>query len=113
MEVKVRNTTTNFLIFTKENNAEDIDVRIEDNDVWLTVAALCKLYGKSKSTITEHIKTIFDTGEQDENRRVRKFRTLLTDGRHWDTKHYNLAMIIALGYRVNSEEAINKLFVTI
>ena len=78
-EIQIRNTTTNFLIFAKENSAENIDVRVEDNDVWLTANALCRLYGKSKSTISEHIKAIFDTGERIENRSVRKFRTLLTD----------------------------------
>ena len=106
-EIQVRNTTANFLIFVKENNAENIDVRIEDKDVWLTVNALCKLYGKSKSTITEHIKTIFATKEQDENAVVRNFRTTASDGKEYNVKHYNLAMIISIGYRVNSEEAIS------
>lgn len=106
-EIQIRNNTANFLVFVKENNAENIDVRIEDNNVWLTVNAICSLYGKSKSTVSEHIKAIFLANEQSEDRRVRKFRTLLSDGREFNTNHYNLEMIIAVGYRVNSEEAIN------
>jgi len=106
-EIQIRNTTTNFLIFAKETHAENIDVRVEDNDVWLTVSALCKLYSKSKSSISEHIKTIFNTGEQDEFSVVRNFRTTAADGKFYNTKHYNLTMIISIGYRVNSEEAIN------
>lgn len=86
---------------TNEGNTK-IDVRFVGETVWLTQAQLCELYQTSKSNISEHIKHIFEEGELEENSVVRKFRTTAVDGKNYMVTHYNLDMIISLGYRVKS-----------
>ena len=81
-----------------------IDVRLEDETVWLTQAHLCELFQKSKPTISEHIKNIFLEGELKENSVVRNFRTTAKDGKSYNTKYYNLDVIISVGYRVKSRQ---------
>ena len=91
------------LIYQTEDGHTKIDVKFEDETVWLTQAQLCELYQTSKSNISEHIKHIFEEGELDEKSVVRKFRTTAADGKNYNTIHYNLDMIISLGYRVKSK----------
>ncbi|MGN1086458.1 MAG: virulence RhuM family protein [Porcipelethomonas sp.] len=86
---------------TDEGNTK-IDVKIQDETIWLTQAQLCELYQTSKSNISEHIKHIFEEGELEENSVVRKIRTTGADGKNYNIIHYNLDMIISLGYRVKS-----------
>lgn len=95
------------LIYQTEDGQTKIDVKFEDETVWLTQAQLCELYQTSKSNISEHIKHIFEEGELEENSVVRKFRTTAADGKKYNTTHYNLDMIISLGYRVKSKIATN------
>lgn len=95
------------IIYQTEDGQTNIDVKFEDDTVWLTQAQLCELYQTSKSNISEHIKHIFEEGELDEESVVRKFRTTATDGKNYNTIHYNLDMIISLGYRVKSKIATN------
>lgn len=91
-------------IIIYQNNEGDIkiDVRLEEESVWLTQAQLCDLFQKSKATISEHIKNVFEEGELSENSVVRKFRTTASDGKSYDVNHYNLDVIISVGYRVKS-----------
>lgn len=84
-----------------------IDVKIIDETIWLTQAQLCELYQTSKSNVSEHIKHIFEEGELDQEEVVRKFRTTGGDGKIYNVIHYNLDMIISLGYRVKSAIATN------
>ena len=79
-----------------------IDVKLEEETLWLTQAQMCELYQSSKSNVSEHIKHIFEEGELNEESVVRKFRTTAADGKEYLVSHYNLDMIIALGYRVRS-----------
>lgn len=95
------------LIYQMEDGHTKIDVKLEGETVWLTQAQLCELYQTSKSNISEHIKHIFEEGELEENAVVRKFRTTAADGKNYNTIHYNLDMIISLGYRVKSKIATN------
>ena len=90
------------VIYQTEDGLTKIDVRFNDETVWLTQAQLCELYQTSKSNISEHIKNIFLEGELDENSVVRKFRTTAADGKSYNVSYYNLDMIISLGYRVKS-----------
>ena len=80
---------------------------MEDETVWLTQAQLCELYQTSKSNVSEHIKHIFEEGELEEDSVVRKFRTTGADGKKYNVIHYNLDMIISLGYRIKSVIATN------
>ena len=95
------------LIYKSEDGLTHIDVKMEDETVWLTQQQLCKLYQTGKSNVSEHIKHIFDKGELNENSVVRKFRTTASDGKKYNTIHYNLDMIISLGYRIKSSIATN------
>lgn len=81
-----------------------IDVRLEEETLWLNQSQLCVLFQKSKATISEHIKNVFQEGELNENSVVRNFRTTAADGKNYDTFPYNLDVIISVGYRVKSPQ---------
>ena len=95
------------IIYQTEDGYTKIDVKLEDETVWLTQAQLCELYQTSKSNISEHIKHIFEEEELDEKSVVRKFRITATDGKSYNITHYNLDTIISLGYRIKSKIATN------
>ncbi|MBI9036677.1 MAG: virulence RhuM family protein [Bacteroidales bacterium] len=90
------------IIYQNEQGSLKIDVRLEQDTVWLTQSQLCELFNKSKATISEHIKHIFEEGELLENSVVRNFRTTAQDGKSYNTNFYNLDVIISVGYRVKS-----------
>ncbi len=91
-----------FLIYQSEDGSTRIDVMLEAETLWLSQKQLTELFGKAKGTISEHIKHIFEDGELDENSVVRFFRTTAADGKQYEVAHYNLDMVLALGYRVRS-----------
>lgn len=93
------------VIYQTDDGETQIDVKFEDETVWLTQAQLCELYQTSKANVSEHIKNIFSEDELDENSVVRKFRTTAADGKAYLTSYYNLDMIISLGYRIKSRIA--------
>lgn len=95
------------IIYQTDDGQTKIDVKFANETVWLTQAQLCDLYQTSKSNISEHVKHIFEEGELEENAVVRKFRTTAVDGKNYNITHYNLDMIISLGYRVKSKIATN------
>ena len=90
------------LIYQTDDGQTNIEVKIEDDTVWLTQQQLTELYQCSKSNISEHIKHIFEDGELDKDSVVRKFRTTADDGKTYNVTYYNLDMIISLGYRIKS-----------
>jgi hypothetical protein len=93
---------SNILIYQNENGKIKVDVMFEDDSLWLSQAQICEVFGKAKSTISEHIKAIFEEGELDRNSVVRNYRTTANDGKNYDVEYYNLDMIIAIGFRVRS-----------
>jgi len=93
------------IIYQTDEGTTKVEVRFQNDNVWLTQAQLVELYQSSKSNISEHIKHIFEEGELSEDSVVRKFRTTATDSKNYDTTHYNLDMIISLGYRIKSRIA--------
>lgn len=93
------------LIYQTEDNLTKIEVALENETVWLTQTQLGELFQKSKSTISEHIKNVFEEGELDQNSTVRKFRTVQQEGTREverEIEYYNLDVIISVGYRVKS-----------
>lgn len=92
----------NIIIYQSEDGKTHIEVRMDEDTVWLTQAQIGELFNKSKSTISEHIKNVFDEGELDKDSVVRKFRTTAADGKNYETIYYNLDVIISVGYRVKS-----------
>lgn len=95
----------NIVVYVDDNGQPQVDVRFQDETVWLTQAQLVDLYQSSKANVSEHIKNIFDEGELDKNSVVRKFRTTASDGKNYEVNYYNLDMIISLGYRIKSNIA--------
>jgi hypothetical protein len=90
------------LIYQNPDGNIKIDVRLENETVWLTQEQMQNLFGKSKATISEHIKNVFDEGELDKDSVVRNFRTTASDGKRYATNFYSLDVIISVGYRVKS-----------
>ena len=90
------------VVYQAADGVTRVDVRFEGDTVWLTQAQLVELYHSSKSNISEHIKHILEEGELEKNQVVRKFRTTAADGKNYQVMHYNLDMIIAIGYRVRT-----------
>ena len=90
------------MIYQSEDGSTRIDVMLEAETLWLSQKQLTELFGKAKGTISEHIKHIFEDGELVENSVVRLFRTTAADGKQYEVAHYNLDMVLALGFRVRS-----------
>ena len=105
-KLQIRNSTVEFLIFTRQAGEDGIEVRVAEETVWLTQKLISVLFDKGRSTITEHLKHIFETGELDEKAACRDFRHTAEDGKDYTTRFYNLDAIIAVGFRVNSARAI-------
>ncbi len=93
---------TEIIMYRSEDGTTKIDVRMQDETVWLSQAQMVELFQSSKANISEHIKNIFVEGELIENSVVRNFRTTAADGKNYNVKHYNLDVIISVGYRVKS-----------
>lgn len=93
------------LIYQTEEGLTNINVKMQDETVWLTQQQLVELYQSSKSNVSEHIKHIFEEGELEKDLVVRKFRTTASDGKNYNVTYYNLDMIISLGYRIKSSIA--------
>jgi len=104
----IRNSTAEFLTFVRENGADTIAVRFQDEMLWLTLPLIGELFEVAKSTVSEHLTNIFSSGELDETATVRKYRTVRREGSRQverELEYYNLEAIIAVGYRVNSVRA--------
>lgn len=98
---------SNILIYQTTDGVTKIETRLLDDTVWLTQAQICELFQKSKSTISEHVKHIFEEGELEENTTVRNFRTVQIEGNkeiERNKDYYNLDVIISVGYRVKSNQ---------
>ena len=97
---------SNFVIFKIANSKVNINVKFQDETLWLTQKQIAELFEKGRSTITEHLTNIFQTQELIENIVCRNFRHTANDGKNYNSKYYNLQAIIAVGYRVNSYRAL-------
>ncbi len=93
---------SSLILYQTEDGQTRIEVRLLDESVWLSQAQMAELFNKDKRTISEHIQNIFKEGELYENAVIRKFRTTATDGKNYEVLHYNLDVIISVGYRVSS-----------
>lgn len=102
----IRNSTVDFLVFTKDSGAGSIEVRVQDGDVWLTQKAMGELFDIDRSVVAKHLKTIFDSGELEKNSVCAKFAQTADDGKTYQYNFYKLSAIIAVGYKVNSLRAI-------
>ena len=98
-KLQIRNSTNDFLVFSRENGGDGVDVLVSGENVWLTQKSMRILYDAAKSTISEHLTAIFNSGELEDSSVVRKFRTTASDGKPYQQNYYNLQAIIAVGFR--------------
>ena len=103
--ISKNNKISQFLIFNDETGNPKIKVRIDGEMIWLTQKLIAELFDVSVPTINEHLKNIFETAELKDISVIRNFLITAADGKDYDTMHYNLDVIIAVGYRVNSKKA--------
>ena len=103
--LQIRNSTAEFLIFTSQVGKNTIEVRVEDETVWLTQKLIAALFEVDVRTINEHLGNIFKSNELQEKAVIRNFRITASDGKNYNTNFYNLDAIISVGYRVNSLRA--------
>lgn len=104
----IRNSTAEFLTFELQSKQDSIEVRYEDETIWLTQRMMSELFDVAVPTINEHLKNIYSTGELDREATIRKFRIVQTEGTRKverEVDHYNLDAVISVGYRVNSIKA--------
>ncbi|MFQ7292453.1 MAG: virulence RhuM family protein [Monoglobales bacterium] len=104
-KIQVRNSTVDFLMFTRDAGEEGIEVRVQDGDVWLTQKAIGELFEVDRSVVTKHLKNIFESGELDEVSTCANFAQVADNGKTYKYKFYSLPAIIAVGYRINSTRA--------
>jgi hypothetical protein len=102
---RIKKNQSAFILFKTEDEKISVDVRFEDETVWLSQEQMATLFGKGRSTITEHIGNVYDEGELEQNRTCRKFRQVRQEGTREverEIDYYNLDVIISVGYRVKS-----------
>ncbi len=104
-KLQIRNSTAEFLIFTNQLGESSIEVRYEQETIWLSQKMMAILFGCSTDNISLHLKNIFKEGELNEKSVSEDFSVTATDGKTYKTKHYSLDAIIACGYRINSLKA--------
>lgn len=110
-EVTIRSSAAEYLTYVASvgDQQDSVEMRYEDENIWLTQKMMATLYDVDVRTINEHIKKIYLDSELEEDSTIRNFRIVQTEGSRQvtrDTKHYNLQMIIAVGFKVNNERAV-------
>ena len=107
-KITIRSSVAEYLTYVASvgDQRDSIEMRYEDENIWLTQKMMATLYDVGTNTINYHIKKIFEDSELQENSVIRKFRITASDGKSYNTNHYSLEMIIAVGFKVNSERAV-------
>ena len=107
-KITIRSSVAEYLTYVASvgDQRDSIEMRYEDENIWLTQKMMATLYDVGTNTINYHIKKIFEDSELQENSAIRKFRITASDGKSYNTNHYSLEMIIAVGFKVNSERAV-------
>ena len=104
--IQIRNSTVDFLVFTKDAGEEGIEVRVQAGNVWLTQKAIAQLFDVERSVVTKHIKNIYGSGELQESLTCANFAQVADNGKTYQYKFYSLPAIIAVGYRANGQRAL-------
>ena len=102
----IRSSTAEYLTFIAATGEGGVEAIYADENVWLTQKMMGTLYNVNVRTVNEHLQNIFKDNELQNEAVIRNFRITASDGKNYDTKHYNLSAIIAVGYKVNSERAV-------
>ena len=102
---QIRNSTVDFLVFTRDAHEDGIEVRVQDQDVWLTQKAIAQLFEVDRSVVTKHLKNVYESGELSEAATCANFAQVADNGKTYHYKFYSLSAIIAVGYLNNSGRA--------
>lgn len=104
----IRSSAAEYLTFIAATGDDEksVEMRYEDENIWLTQKMMAELYNISVSAINQHLKIIFNDNELDEKAVIKKYLITATDGKGYNTKHYNLQTIIAVGFKVNTQRAV-------
>ena len=107
-EITIRSSAAEYLIYVASvgDQQNSIEMRYEDENIWLTQKMMVALYDASVPAINQHLKRIFDDGELVENSVIKKYLITAADGKNYQTNHYNLQAIIAVGFKINNERAV-------
>ena len=107
-EIEIRSSAAEYLTFIAAtgDDEDSFEIRYEDENIWLTQKMMATLYDVSVSAINQHLKKIFDDNELEENSVIKKYLITANDEKSYNTKHYNLQAIIAVGFKVNNERAV-------
>ena len=103
---EIVSSVAEYLTFMTATGESQVNAIYADENVWLSQKMMGQLYDVEVPTINYHLKKVFDDNELSENSVIRNFRITADDGKNYQTKHYNLSAIIAVGYKVNSERAV-------
>jgi hypothetical protein len=104
----IRSSAAEYLTFVAAtgNDEQNFEMRYQDENIWLTQKMMATLYDVSVAAINQHLKKIFDDGELSQDSVIKKYLTTAADGKNYNTNHYNLQVIIAVGFKVNNERAV-------
>ncbi len=107
-EVAIRSSAAEYLTFVASTGESDtsFEMRYEDENIWLTQKMMAALYDVSVAAVNQHLKKIFEDGELDEPSVIKKYLITASDGKNYNAKHYNLQVIIAVGFKVNNQRAV-------
>lgn len=108
-DITIRSSAAEYLTYSAAmgGSGSTVELRYEDENIWLTQRLMAELYGVTVSAISQHLKTIFTDGELEEGSVVKKFLITAADGKQYNTNHYNLQAIIAVGFKVGNERAVH------
>ncbi|MDY0136970.1 MAG: virulence RhuM family protein [Thiomicrospira sp.] len=104
--VMIRSSAAEYLTFVAANGEQGVETLYADETIWMSQKMMAALYGVETHTVNYHLKKVFDDSELEEDAVIRKFRITAADGKNYNTQHYSLSAIIAVGYKVNSEQAV-------
>jgi len=102
----IRSSSAEYLTFIAATGEGGVDAIYADENIWLTQKMMGSLYNVNVRTINEHLQKIFKDNELQDDSVIRNFRITASDGKNYNTQHYSLSAIIAVGYKVNSERAV-------
>lgn len=102
----IRSSAAEYLTFVAASGKGGVEAVYADENIWLTQKMMATLYAVDVRTVNYHLKKVFSDSELEENSVIRNFRITAVDGKHYNTNHYNLSAIIAVGYKINSERAV-------
>lgn len=104
--LQIRNSTTEFLIFQSKQSNDPIELRYENETIWISQKMMSKLFEVDRTVVTKHLRKLFEDKEIEKNSVSAKFAHTASDGKKYQTTFYNLEVIISIGYKVNSSKTI-------